>query len=38
MYVNPFVAGILVTIGFELFLVVMYAVVSTFIDRHNRKK
>lgn len=33
MYINPFMAGVLATIGVEMFLLIVYAVIVV-----NRKK
>lgn len=38
MYIDPFVAGILVTIGTELLLVVVWAVISTFKDKFRKRR
>lgn len=37
MYVNPFLAGVLCTIGLELLFVVLWAILSSLNDKRKRK-
>jgi len=38
MYINPFLGGVIATVGFECLIMIIIAVVSSLIDKHKKNK